>query len=137
MLNTDSNKDLIAEIKGGMKKEGSVGCSVSSAICSICGTDNAKNYCRHWGGKSYEKEGGQQVCTFKLDGANDAYEYSLVAVPAQRAAGTCKSYTGETVYASAEDEQPAEPAEPKEPETGEQERELALRLRLATTKSKL
>ena len=137
MLRTESNADLIAEIKGGIKKEGSVGCSVSSAICSICGTDNAKNYCRHWAGKSYEKEGGQQLCTFKLDGAKDAYEYSLVAVPAQRAAGISKSYTGETVYASAEDEQTAEPAEPDEPETEEQERELALRLRLATTKSKL
>ena len=30
---------------------------------------------------------------------SDAYEFSLVAVPAQKAAGVRKSYTGETVEA--------------------------------------
>lgn len=105
MVRTASNADLIAEIKGGIKKEGSVSCSVSGAICSICGTDNRKSYCRHWPGRSYDKEHGQEVCTFTLTGAKDAYEFSLVAVPAQRAAGVSKSYTGKTVYA---DDQPAE-----------------------------
>lgn len=71
MLKTASNADLIAEIKGGIKKEGSVGFRASSAICSICGTDNAKSYCRHWAGKTYAKEGGEAVCTFKLDGVSD------------------------------------------------------------------
>lgn len=103
MVRTASNADLIAEIKGGIKKEGSVSCSVSGAICSICGTDNRKSYCRHWPGKSYDKENGQEVCTFTLNGAKDAYEFSLVAIPAQRAAGVSKSYTGKTVYA---DDQP-------------------------------
>ena len=102
MVKTESNKDLITEIKAGIKKEGSVGCRVSSSICSICGTDNAKSYCRHWPGKSYDKEGGSTVCTFKLDGAKDAYEFSLVAVPAQRKAGVSKSYMGETVYEQTE-----------------------------------
>ena len=114
MVRTESNKDLIAEIKGGIKKEGSVGCSVSSSICSICGTDNTKTYCRHWPGRSYDKEGGAVVCTFKLDGAKDAYEFSLVAVPAQRKAGVSKSYTGETVCAPAEEPTQAETDKNKE-----------------------
>ena len=124
MVRTESNKDLIAEIKGGIKKEGSVGCAVTSAICSICGTDNAKDYCRHYRGRSYEKEGGPQVCTFTLNGAKDAYEFSLVAVPAQKAAGVSKSYTGTTVYASEEDPAPAEPV------NKEHEHVQALRARL-------
>lgn len=99
MVKTASNADLIAEIKGGIKKEGSVGFRASSVICSICGTDNAKSYCRHFPGKSYEKEGGPQQCIFTLAGVSDAYEFSLVAVPAQKAAGVRKSYTGETVEA--------------------------------------
>lgn len=106
MLKTAANADLIADILGGIKKEGSVGFRTSGAICSICGTDNAKNYCRHWPGRNYEKEGGQALCTFTLTGASDAYEFSLVAVPAQRAAGVCKSYTGETVYAGEEPDGP-------------------------------
>lgn len=94
MVKTSSNTDLIAEIKGGIKKEGSIGCVVSSSICSICGTDNRKGYCAHYPGRNYEKDGRKQVCTFTLAGASDAYEFSLVAVPAQRAAGVSKNYTG-------------------------------------------
>lgn len=137
MVRTASNADLIAEIKGGIKKEGSVGCSVSSAICSICGTDNAKTYCRHWPGKSYDKEGGPQVCTFTLAGARDAYEFSLVAVPAQRAAGVSKSYTGETVtYKAQDDQEPEAPADDKtETENSEKAAELALRARLAVIRA--
>lgn len=120
MLRTDSNKDLIAEIRAGIKKEGSVGFRAASSICSICGTDNTKGYCPHWPGRTYAKEGGPQTCTFLLDGAKEAYEFSLVAVPAQRQAGVSKSYTGEIVYAPAE-----EPA----PETDDRERTLALRAR--------
>ena len=127
LVRTASNADLIAEIKGGIKKEGSVGFSPSSSICSICGTDNTKTYCRHWPGKSYEKEGGATVCTFTLAGVKDAYEFSLVAVPAQRVAGISKSYTGETVF---EKDEPA-----AEPETGAEDKikELQLRARLSGT----
>ena len=130
MVKTASNADLIAEIKGGIKKEGSVGFAASSAICSICGTDNAKNYCHHWPGRSYAKEGGPQVCTFMLDGAKDAYEFSLCAVPAQRAAGASKNYTGETVYAGKEEE----PAQNNEADA-EKAKELELRARLAAAKA--
>ena len=104
MVKTASNADLIAEIKGGIKKEGSVGFRASSVICSICGTDNAKSYCRHFPGKSYEKEGGPQQCVFTLASVSDAYEFSLVAVPAQKAAGVRKCYTEEAFDAANEPE---------------------------------
>lgn len=126
MVKTPSNADLITEIKAGIKKEGSVGVAISSSICSICGTDNAKNYCRHWHGRSYEKEGGAQVCTFTLASVKDAYEFSLVAVPAQKAAGVSKSYTGQTVYAKELDLDPDN--SPGEINTTEKELELRLRM---------
>lgn len=126
MVRTESNKDLITEIRAGIKKEGSVGFRVSSSICSVCGTDNAKNYCRHWPGRSYEKEGGSVICTFRLDGAKDAYEFSLVAVPAQRTAGVSKNYTGELVF---------EPEETPEADTEKNHaREQDLRARLLTAR---
>lgn len=132
MVKTAGNADLIAEIKGGIKKEGSVGFSPSSAICSICGTDNAKSYCSHWRGRSYDKEGGKTVCTFTLAGVKDAYEFSLVAVPAQKAAGVSKSYTGETVYYKAEEPQPDETQSKKD---AEKVKELELRARLIAAKA--
>lgn len=132
MVKTASNADLIAEIKGGIKKEGSVGFRASSAICSICGTDNAKTYCPHYGGRSYSKEGGPQVCTFKLDGVSEAYEFSLVAVPAQRAAGTCKNYAAEQ---APDKEQEPEAENPGEAQKSEEE-ETLLRTRLTAIKAK-
>lgn len=135
MVKTSSNADLIAEIKGGIKKEGSVGCCVSSCICSVCGTDNAKEYCRHWPGRSYDKDGGQEVCTFTLAGVKDAYEFSLVAVPAQRAAGVSKCYTGELVFEAPADQTAAtDPAPAQDPAADNDEaraRELSLRARLS------
>lgn len=134
MVRTASNADLIAEIKGGIKKEGSVGFAVSSVICSICGTDNAKSYCRHFRGRTYAKEGGAEVCTFKLAGIKDAYEFSLVAVPCQKAAGVSKSYTGETVT---EKDLPEEPANTPPPEGDEDEvKALNLRARIAAAQVK-
>ena len=135
MVRTAGNADLIAEIKGGIKKEGSVGFAPSSSICSICGTDNTKTYCRHWPGKTYEKEGGPTVCTFTLAGVKDAYEFSLVAVPAQRAAGISKSYTGETVYEKDEPDTPATPPTP-EPDQAEKIKQLQLRARLGEAAAK-
>ena len=127
MVRTESNKDLITEIKAGIKKEGSVSFRAASSICSICGTDNAKTYCRHWPGKTYDKEGGPAVCTFKLDGVKDAYEFSLVAVPAQRRAGVSKCYTGELVYETAE--------EPDEKTANDAERAMALRARFINARA--
>lgn len=103
IVKTPENESLIAEIKGGIKREVSVGCSIGSAICSICGVDNTKTYCPHYHGREYEVNGSKSVCIFTLDSAKDAYELSLVAVPAQRNAGTCKNYTGKPVYDKVDD----------------------------------
>ncbi|SFE84164.1 hypothetical protein [Peptostreptococcus sp. D1] len=96
MVVTESNKDLIAEIKGGIKKEVSTSTVANKMICSICGCDNMKDYCRHWPGREYEYvdlEGktSKKRCNMLLDGAKDAFEVSFVAVPAQPRAGTTKS----------------------------------------------
>lgn len=88
MLNTEANKDMINEIKGGIKKEVSVSVRIGKAVCSICGMDNFKSSCSHWWGVSYEG----QVCHFSLEEPLDAFELSFVAVPAQPNAGTMKSY---------------------------------------------
>lgn len=96
MIKTDSNKDLIAEIMGGIKKEVSTATVPSKMICNICGTDNMKDYCRHWPGIEYTVEdgsakGSKKRCKMLLSGAKEAYELSFVAVPAQPRAGTHKS----------------------------------------------
>ena len=130
MVKTAGNADLIAEIKGGIKKEGSVGFRASSVICSICGTDNAKSYCRHFPGRSYEKTGGPQQCIFTLAGVSDAYEFSLVAVPAQKSAGVRKCYTGETVEAPVTEPNTSTTAEKHE------DKETQTRARLMETKAK-
>ena len=88
MLKTESNKDIIAEIKGGIKKEVSVGFRSEKAVCSICGTDNRKTWCDHYNGKKYEGK----LCYFTMEDVTDTYELSFVAVPAQPKAGTVKNY---------------------------------------------
>ena len=87
MLRTEANAQLIADIEGGIKKEVSVGCSVRERLCSICGEPVNGGGCSHVRGESY---GGKLCCTV-LSGAADAYEWSFVAVPAQRAAGVTKA----------------------------------------------
>ena len=88
MIRTDSNRDIIAEIDGGIKKEVSVSCSAAKRICSVCGCDRSKENCTHKKGEDYF---GQQ-CHVILDGITDAYEWSFVAVPAQINAGVTKKY---------------------------------------------
>lgn len=85
MLRTQSNQDLIAEIEGGIKKEVSVCCSVAQARCSICG-ENIRD-CPHEKGMTYDGK----LCWADLVEATDAYEWSFVAVPAQKEAGVMKS----------------------------------------------
>lgn len=98
MVRTEDNKSLIAEIEGGIKKEVSVGCSVAKRICSVCGADGAKGGCNHIKGRSY----GGKLCYVELDEPMDAYEWSFVAVPAQRAAGVTKVYGEREVNAEIE-----------------------------------
>lgn len=89
MVRTDDNKSLIAEIDGGIKKEVSVGCSVKKRVCSVCGADASKGGCAHVKGRYY----GGKLCYVTLEEPVDAYEWSFVAVPAQRAAGVTKVYS--------------------------------------------
>ena len=88
MLRTESNRDLIAEIEGGIKKEVSVGCAVEEARCSICGENiHDRSRCAHEKGREYDGK----LCWADLVHAADAYEWSFVAVPAQKNAGVMKS----------------------------------------------
>lgn len=96
MIKTDSNKDLISEIVGGIKKEVSTSTVPEKMICSVCGVDNMKDYCRHWPGREYDVadssgKSSKRRCKMLLSGVKDAYELSFVAVPAQPRAGTHKS----------------------------------------------
>lgn len=88
MLRTPQNEELIAQIEGGIKRETSVGCSVKRKACSICGKEMGE--CAHEKGKTY----GGKLCYCSLEDAVDAYEWSFVAVPAQRGAGVIKSLAG-------------------------------------------
>lgn len=89
MLNNEENKSLIDSIEAGIKKEVSVSCSVDKAYCSICHTDRKRAACEHKKGKMY----GDRLCFNILTDATDAYEFSFVAVPAQREAGVTKSFS--------------------------------------------
>jgi len=92
MPRSTKNEDIILEIDSGIKKEVSVGCSVGSTSCSICGNNIKSNFCSHVKGKKYKKDGSYEICHAVLDDPLDAYEWSFVAVPAQREAGVIKSY---------------------------------------------
>lgn len=88
MMRTEANRDLIAEIEGGIKKEVSVGCAVQKTVCSICGHDlNDRENCAHVKGRWYNG----QLCYGTLTEPTDAYEWSFVAVPAQPKAGVVKA----------------------------------------------
>ena len=87
MLRSEKNSDLIQEIEGGIKKEVSIGCSVSRSVCSICGQTS----CSHQRGQTYDGK----LCYFTLQEPTGAYEWSFVAVPAQRKAGVIKAFAQE------------------------------------------
>lgn len=78
------NDELIADIEAGIKKEVSVGCAMAQAVCSICGSEHGT--CGHVKGEYYDG----QICAVILKEPVDAYEFSFVAVPAQREAGVMK-----------------------------------------------
>ena len=85
MLRTEKNADAIAQIEGGILKEVSISCSVKSQRCSVCGKDI--RVCGHLKGHTY----GDKVCYSELSQPSDGYEWSFVAVPAQKNAGVTKS----------------------------------------------
>lgn len=77
--------EIIADIEAGIKKEVSVGCAMGRAICSVCGSEYGT--CGHVKGEQYDGA----VCCAILKEPMDAYEFSFVAVPAQRNAGVLKA----------------------------------------------
>lgn len=87
MPRSEQTAPTIAAIESGILRECSVGLAVKRVLCSICGADQRKTLCQHIQGREYDG----QVCHMDLDGAADAYEVSMVAVPAQPAAGVIKS----------------------------------------------
>lgn len=88
MVKSDDNAGIIRDIEAGIKKEVSVSCSMKSRVCSVCGKDSRASGCGHIAGKVY----GSKQCYYTLSDAGDAYEWSFVAVPAQRNAGVTKSF---------------------------------------------
>ena len=86
MVRTPKTEELILEIDAGIKKEVSVGCAVEKAACSVCGADQKKDGCSHQKGETY----GEVLCRHLLLNPTDAYEWSFVAVPAQKNAGVVK-----------------------------------------------
>lgn len=123
MVRTSRNADLIKEIQAGIKKEVSTGVRPKRLICNICGTDNMKSYCPHWPGSEYDKEAGKTTCLMTIDGVKEAYELSLVAVPAQPRAGTIKHYgpkpPADPDEFKAENAQTSPESDPKKPENDE------------------
>lgn len=93
MVRSTENQPLITEIEAGIKKEVSISCMAKSNTCSICGKDKRHGLCEHANGRQYDGVTAFSV----LDDIRDAYEFSFVAVPAQREAGVTKSFKFEGV----------------------------------------
>ncbi len=87
---SESNKELRLSIDSGITREVSVGCAVEKTLCSICGNDINSHECSHIKGETY----GDVLCFGELTNPYDAYEFSFVAVPAQKQAGVIKSFAG-------------------------------------------
>ena len=85
---SQKNSDIILALDSGIIKEVSVGCAVEKVVCSVCGEEIGM--CAHKKGEIY----GSKMCCGELTNPYDAYEWSFVAVPSQRAAGVTKSCRG-------------------------------------------
>lgn len=88
LARTEGNAELIAALDSGIVKEVSVGCAVGKTLCSICG--EKIGICPHKKGETY----GGKLCCGELTEPYDAYEWSFVAVPAQKQAGVTKTAYG-------------------------------------------
>ncbi len=86
-IRSDKNNSLIKDIESGIKKEVSVSCASKTRICSICGD----SHCNHIAGRKYNGD----ICYKTITDITDAYEWSFVAVPAQKKAGVTKSFKKE------------------------------------------
>lgn len=87
---SESNKELRLLIDSGITREVSVGCAVEDTVCSICKNDFNSADCCHIKGESYNGA----LCFGELVNPYDAYEFSFVAVPAQKNAGVIKNFNG-------------------------------------------
>ena len=90
-------EEVIADIEAGIKKEVSVGCAMGQSVCSVCGGEYGT--CGHQKGEIYE---GTECCAI-LRQPLDAYEFSFVAVPAQRGAGVLKGMAKVSLKSLAEE----------------------------------
>lgn len=88
MPRSEKNKAFIEEIEAGIKKEVSISCSAKKKTCSVCGKQAGSFECKHITGKEY----GGKLCYAVLDDISDAYEWSFVAVPAQKNAAVTKNF---------------------------------------------
>ncbi len=94
MLKNERNQPIVEAIEGGILKEISIGCAMSKCSCSVCGEGQTFDW-RTW---KYQCENGHirgeaydgKLCVGQLEEPTEAYEFSFVAVPAQRAAGVIK-----------------------------------------------
>ena len=92
---TPKTEEFILNLEAGITKEVSVGCSVDKKICSICGADQKREFCGHRKGEVYGEVIYRKQCYLELMDPVDAYEWSFVAVPAQRRAGVIKAMGSE------------------------------------------
>ncbi len=88
MPRTKGNEELIMQIESGICKEVSVGCASKKSTCSVCSSQRGVSHCSHRKGEVYNGK----LCYFELSDITDAYEWSFVAVPAQREAGVIKNF---------------------------------------------
>ncbi len=89
MPRCQESEAMITQIESGILKEVSVGLSAGRRVCSVCGSERQTDFCGHIPGEIYA---GEQ-CYYELSGISDVYEWSFVAVPAQREAGVIKGYS--------------------------------------------
>lgn len=82
------DSDAQEKVRDGRYSTVSIGSTVTSAICSICGNDWAKNYCEHRKGRVYD---GNKLCYWKLT-LSEHSEVSFVNVPADEYAQVIAIY---------------------------------------------
>ncbi len=85
----EKNEDIILSLDSGITKEVSVGCAVKQNLCSICSQEINGMSCNHIKGHTYQGK----LCYSELVSPYDAYEFSFVAIPAQKNAGVIKNFS--------------------------------------------